>query len=66
MKLYFITITSKDSYWVVAEDTEKAYEKLKKVLDEHNLYFVEEDRNLKIIEVIGESYYDDGVFVEVN
>lgn len=65
MKLYFITITSKDSYWVVAEDTEKAYEKLRKVLDEHDLYFREE-RSLKIIEVIGESYYDDGVFVEAN
>lgn len=65
MKLYFITITSKDSYWVVAEDTEKAYEKLRKVLDEHDLYFRDE-RSLKIIEVIGESYYDDGVFVEVN
>lgn len=64
MNLYFVTITSKDSYWVVAEDTEKAYEKLKKVLDEHDLYF-RDDRNLKIIEAIGESYYDDGVFVEV-
>lgn len=64
MNLYFVTITSKDSYWVVAEDTEKAYEKLKKVLDEHDLYF-RDDRNLKIIEVIGESYYDDGVFVEI-
>lgn len=64
MNLYFVTITSKDSYWVVAEDTEKAYEKLKKVLDEHDIYFTN-DRNLKIIEVIGESYYDDGVFVEV-
>ncbi len=65
MNLYFVTITSKDSYWVVAEDTEKAYEKLKKVLDEHDIYFTD-DRNLKIIEVIGESYYDDSVFMEVN
>lgn len=63
MNLYFVTIKSGDSFYVTAEDTEKAYNKLLKVLEDEDLYFIS-DRKLESVYVIGEEWYGKDVYKE--
>ena len=53
--LYRVAVGSKNiqySNYVIAKDTQEAYDKLKKHLDDNNIYF-SDDRKLKSIEVVG-------------
>jgi hypothetical protein len=54
MKLYFITIRGRESFYVIAEDSEIAYRKVKKYLDETDRYF-RDDREMKSIELLAEA-----------
>lgn len=66
MKLYFVIIKSGSGYWVMAEDTESAYKKLREVLDENDLFFTSE-RELRHIDVIGEAVGDsESVYREID
>lgn len=64
MKLYFVIIKNGAGYWVMAEDTESAYKKLRETLDEND-WFYESQRELKHIDVIGEEVGKD-VYKEDN
>lgn len=53
--LYRVTVGSKNtqySLYVIANDAQEAYDKLKKYLDDNNIYFSAE-RKLKSVEVVG-------------
>lgn len=63
MNLYFVTIKSGDSFYVVSESTDGAYDKLLKILDEEDMYFSNE-RKLESIYVIGEEWYGKDVYKE--
>ena len=65
MNLYFLILKNTDGYWVVAESLDKACEKLRKVLDDNDIYFISE-RELKHIDIIGKEYYDKDIFMEVD
>jgi len=60
MKLYRITIkTYKFQPYVLAEDSEKAYQKVRKFLDVKDLCFSKE-REMKCVELLAdEDYYSD-------
>lgn len=64
MNLYFVIIKNGDGFWVIAENPNVAYLRLRKVLDEEDLYFTSE-RELRHIDVIGEEYYDRSIYKEV-
>lgn len=64
MNLYFVIIKSGSGYWVMAEDAEKAYKKLRKALDEKDWFF-ESERELRHIDVIGEEFGKD-VYKEID
>lgn len=61
MSIYFVTIKSGDSYWVISSDPTSAYEKLLKMLDENDIYFSSE-RELVAIEVIANESLAEGVY----
>lgn len=65
MNLYLITILSYDQFYVVAENTNKAYQKLLNCLEDKDLYFFSE-RKLKTIELIAENFYEKDLFEKVN
>lgn len=60
MKLYRVSInTYKFKPYVIAEDSEKAYQKVKKFLDEKDLCFSKE-REMKCVELLADdNYYGD-------
>ena len=63
MNIYFVTIKSGDSFYVVSKDTESAYKKLLKVLEEEDMYFSEE-RKLESIYVLGEEWHGKDIYIE--
>lgn len=66
VKLYFAIIKSGSGYWVMAEDEESAYKKLREILDEKGLYNISE-RELRHIDVIGEELGEsENVYREVD
>lgn len=63
MNLYLITIKSLDSFYVIAENIDLAYEKLLKCFEKEDLYFPRK-RELKSVEVIGKYYYQKDIWKE--
>ena len=57
MNLYLITLHNYDEYYVVAENGALARKKLEKLFDDNDIYFASE-RKVKLIEFLGEGYYD--------
>lgn len=57
MNLYLITIKANDSFYIIAESVDIAYNKLLKLLEEKDLYFSSE-REFKSAEVIARNYYE--------
>lgn len=57
MKLYIVTLQNYKEYYVVASDSNRAYEKVKEILDRNDLFF-EREKQLKSIELLGETYYE--------
>lgn len=66
MKLYIVTLQNYKDYYVVASDCNKAYEKVKEILDREDLFF-EREKQLKSIELLGETYYEsEEVFIQLD
>lgn len=64
--LYQVTIANNHTFYVVAKNTDEAYEKLKKALDYYDWYFYN-GRKLKSVEVVAENLFDSkDIFGEEN
>lgn len=57
MNLYLITLQNYKDYYVVAKNTQEAYDRLKDILDENDWGFPRE-RELKSIEILGEGFFN--------
>ena len=57
MKLYIVTLQNYKQYYVVASDSNRAYEKVIEILDREDLFF-DREKQLKSIELLGETYYE--------
>ena len=64
MKIYKVTLKNSAAFYVIASDTNDAYNKLRTKIDEEDWYFTSE-RELKSIEVIANPFVDsDIIFVK--